>query len=337
MQVGLIYGGQGAEELSNLATIKSIETVLKRFGIKFLRVYLNRKISLPKILNNDLFFVVDSNSKDFNYREKIFKFIRNARKKIIGQTNSVFLRSQNKQACIRLFRRAGINVAASIVVPSEDVPSLKTRLTINRFVSKIGFPLIVKDNFGSSSQNLFYCQNALDLNDKLIHLSSRCREILIEEYIKGKEVTCPIVTLYGVETPLPPIELSYEGPIYDFILKNKTFQNKIYIPPRLPSTTINTIQRISLRACHVIGIKYRGRVDFRTKGNTLYILETNCEPVLGKNDFVARSAQKAGISYANLITGLLANDPKFVQYAKKKNSHLFQYINKNKITRKAKQ
>lgn len=191
---------------------------------------------------------------------------------------------------------------------------------------KIKYPLIIKDNLGSSSENVFFCRNESDVKYNIPSIYNQNKEMLIEEYIAGREFTIPFIQIFGQGLILNPIELIYNGPIYSYKIKNNSFRVKMVVPAKLNIISKRTIRDIVIKANKSIGTSYYSRLDIKLKNGKPFIIEINDEPTLCINDFVTKSAKSLGISYPKLIIGLLSNFSAFTKYAKDNNDKLYRFI-----------
>jgi len=324
MIIGIVFGGKGVEKQYGLEACRDIERVLHRFRIKSKRICLNKNFTLKNLKEIDLFFIIDSNCEDYSKRRLLFNHISLSNTDFIGQKDKTFKLARNKFISNRIFRQNGISTPKSLLIDSQETFRKVKRSLGNKF------PLIAKDNFGSSSENLEICFDEGEFTKKTESLLKKCSQVIIEEFIEGTEITSPFVRLFGKDSVLNPIEIKYEGLIYDFETKNETDGNCIEIHPNLSRHSFDKIKRITTKASCVIESDFCTRVDFRIKYGIPYVLEINSEPALSKYDFLAICAKLSGVSYSQLIIGLLANSPKFVLHAKENNPKLYEFINRVK-------
>lgn len=326
MIIGIVFGGKGVEKQCGLEACQDIEYVLDRFYIKSKRICLNRKEDLidENLKRVDLFLIVDSNCDDYSRRDILFNFISKNQSEFIGQKDKTFKLARNKFISNRMFRQNGIRTPKSILIDSTETLKKNKQPFGNKF------PLIVKDNFGSSSENIEICFEERDFIKKTELLLKKCSQVIVEEFIKGIEITSPFARLFGSGFAFNPIEIKYKGLIYDFETKNEIDGNCIEISSNLNKHLSKKIQKITIEANCVIESDFCTRVDFRMKGEVPYVLEINGEPALPKYDFLANCARLSGISYNELIIGLLANSSRFVTDAEKNNLKLYRFINKAK-------
>ena len=185
MVIGIIFGGTGAEELINLQAVKDIEAVFGHYNLTTRRFYLNapsfKKRSFQGV---NIFLVVDSNCKDKRNRRKIIQYIKKHKIPFIGQSESTISLARDKKKFNTLLSGRGIHTPASLIFDSKKLKSSVLE-QCTTFTKKIGYPIIIKDNFGSSSENIVLCENDEEFMEKYNTIAQKCKKILIEQYIGG--------------------------------------------------------------------------------------------------------------------------------------------------------
>lgn len=186
---------------------------------------------------------------------------------------------------------------------------------------RTNFPLIVKPNKEGSSKgimdaNIVYNKKQLEERIRII-TESIGGEILVEEYIDGREFT---VSVLGNEKPvvLPIVEQKF-----DFLPKgmNKIasyelkwfYEDKLEdlkeaydCPAKISSELQKEIEETSIAIYKFLGVRDCSRIDYRLdKEGNLYFLEINTLPGMIPDENVISyfplSARKAGINYVNLV------------------------------------
>ena len=70
----------------------------------------------------------------------------------------------------------------------------------------------------------------------------------------------------------------------------------------LEAPMVKKIERVCKKIFRILELRDYGRIDLRlTWDNKIYILEANANPDLAYGEEVAEAAEKAGITYQNLI------------------------------------
>ena len=131
---------------------------------------------------------------------------------------------------------------------------------------------------------------------------SNYREILIEEFIPGREIQ---VAIMG-KKKLGAIELKPKRKFYDYEAKyNIKAKTKHIIPVNLSKIKLKKVMNIALKAHNLIGCRGITRSDFKFSRNKFYLLEINTQPGMTKLSLVPEIAEYAGIEFIKLIEWII--------------------------------
>jgi len=162
------------------------------------------------------------------------------------------------------------------------------------------FPVVIKPTNEGSSVGVYIC-NKYNFFKNLRRLNNE-KEILIEEYIPGREIQ---VAIMG-NKKLGTIELVPKRKFYDYKAKyDKNAKTKHVLPVNLPVKKINEIENVALKAHKITGCKGITRSDFRFHNNKFYLLEINTQPGMTELSLVPEIAKHKGISFYNLIKWMI--------------------------------
>ena len=165
---------------------------------------------------------------------------------------------------------------------------------------KLGYPVVIKPINEGSSLNVFIC-NKSNLKNKLKKLEFY-KEILIEEYIDGREIQAAILG----NKKLGAIELKPRRKFYDYEAKyNSKAKTEHIIPVDLNKTKYNELMKISLRVHKLLGCRGVTRSDFKYYKNKFYLLEINTQPGMTKLSLVPEISSYHGINFINLLNLIL--------------------------------
>ena len=181
-----------------------------------------------------------------------------------------------------------------------DSNILKKRKIINKIKSKLKFPVIIKPINEGSSVDVFICseKNLIKNLKKL----KKYKEILVEEYIGGREIQ---VAILG-KKKLGAIELKPKRKFYDYKAKySLSAKTEHLIPVNLSSKNMNKVLDISLKAHNCLGCKGVTRSDFKFYNNKFYLLEVNTQPGMTKLSLVPEIAAYKGMDFLNLLEWIL--------------------------------
>lgn len=181
-------------------------------------------------------------------------------------------------------------------------------LDFNSIIGTLNFPLIIKPCYGGSSLDIKVVNDTKQLKEVLPTLSSESNEYIIEEYIKGIEVTCGVIEKNGNPEALPPIEIDVKAPYFDYNSKYGTSEIEQFIPARLEEDMMQEIKDISVKIHQLLGCKDISSTDFIiAPGNNIYTIETNTIPGLTKTSLVPKAARNMGIDFSKLLDIIIEN------------------------------
>lgn len=181
---------------------------------------------------------------------------------------------------------------------------------ISKVKKKLGnLPYFVKPHNQGSSVGVSIVREAIAFPSALKLAFKYSDKVLVDEYIRGKEVTCPIL---GNEEPyaLPLIEIvPKKGEFFDYKSKYEDQGADEIVPARISSELTKKTQELALAVYKLIGCRGFARVDFILKDNKYPIcLEINTIPGLTAASLFPKSAKYMGVSYPELLD-------KIIQYA----------------------
>ena len=171
---------------------------------------------------------------------------------------------------------------------------------IKKIDKKLKFPVVIKPINEGSSVHVYICNKKNFM--KNLNLLNIYKEILIEEFIPGREIQ---VAIMG-NKKLGTIELKPKRKFYDYEAKyNPKANTKHIIPVNLDKKNLKKITDIAYKAHRVIGCRGVTRSDFKFYKNKFYLLEINTQPGMTKLSLVPEIARHEGISFIKLIEWIL--------------------------------
>ena len=127
-------------------------------------------------------------------------------------------------------------------------------------------------------------------------------EILIEEFMKGKEITVGILE----DIPLPMIEIVPKSGFYDFHSKYTKGETQYILPARISRGKYLYAQEISLKAFQTLGCSGVARVDLMTDENeNPFVIDVNTMPGMTETSLLPKAASYAGIPFEDLVERIL--------------------------------
>jgi len=177
----------------------------------------------------------------------------------------------------------------------------------SQIATMFGFPVVIKPCDSGSSVGISLVQNLEGLADAIERSLIERPRVIAQEFIKGVEVTCPVLDDGRDEvTPLPPIEIVPTSEVfYNYEAKYASGGSDHIIPPRLADATIASIQKIAARAHQALGCSGMSRTDMIVRDNEIFVLEVNTIPGLTNTSLLPHAAAAAGMDFSALLDHLI--------------------------------
>ncbi|GAB4148745.1 MAG: D-alanine--D-alanine ligase [Patescibacteria group bacterium] len=176
---------------------------------------------------------------------------------------------------------------------------------LDKFVGEAGLPLILKPSRGGSSVDTHKVNSIEDLR-KLVRTQPKEDIWLVQEFIAGREFTCPVFKNSTGELilDLDPGEILIGEEIFDYGVKysDDNASQEVFPVPNASTELISKIKLVSQKIHDLIGADGLSRSDFRyTADGKLYFLEINTNPGLTSASLCPKSAAAQGITYQQLL------------------------------------
>ncbi|WP_321493457.1 D-alanine--D-alanine ligase [uncultured Desulfobacter sp.] len=208
--------------------------------------------------------------------------------------------AMNKLMAKRLYRQAGIPtpdyISISTHTPDPDPQRLKA----------IGLPIVVKPVCAGSSVGMSIVSDEKDLPAAIENGFQNDDTLILEQYIKGTELTCGVLGNQDPEA-LPVIEIvPGEGhDFFDYQAKYVAGETHEICPARIDEQTTQRVYQLAVEAHRTLFLKGYSRTDMMLKDGQLYVLETNTIPGMTATSLFPQSAAKAGIEFGDLMDKLI--------------------------------
>jgi D-alanine-D-alanine ligase len=136
------------------------------------------------------------------------------------------------------------------------------------------------------------------------------RQVLIEECIGGRELTCAVLGEGAAARALPLVEIRAPEANYDYHHKYFSDATQYLCPAPLDEELVQRINALCVRAYQAVGARGWGRIDvmLRREGerDQPYLLELNTAPGMTDHSLVPMAARAAGIEFTQLVLRILA-------------------------------
>lgn len=214
--------------------------------------------------------------------------------------------AMDKRRSRQLFGFNGIPTPAYLSVERTEFPSRESSLAAE-IQQTLGFPCVVKPNAQGSSIGVSLVKDGEHLGPALDVAFGLDDLVLIEEYLRGTELTCAILDDFERATPvaLPLVEIVPRREFFTYEAKYTPGAAEEICPARLPMAAVWRAQSAALRAYRVLGCADFARVDLFVREADVAVLEVNTIPGLTEGSLYPRAARAAGIEMPALVDRLI--------------------------------
>jgi D-alanine--D-alanine ligase len=194
------------------------------------------------------------------------------------------------------------------VLSALDIPAPRgIRLTRSQAlasdpIQSFGLPCIIKPRSQGSAVGVSIVRDAKGWTDAVRDASVGGDEILIEEYIEGREFTVAILE----DRALPVVEITPHDAFYSYAAKYTPGGSTHTVPAELPPAQVEQLQRAAFAFHQALGARDYSRIDvLLDRAGRMAVLECNTLPGLTPLSLFPDAARAAGLSYEALIDRLV--------------------------------
>lgn len=316
IRVAVLSGGPSAEHGVSLKTAAQVMKNLdkRKFSARLLKISKTGKWPVaPQNFRKNFDIVFIAMHGEYGEDGRVQKILEHAGVPYTGSGPAGSRLGLDKARSAAVFRRAGL------LVP---------RFVRNKTRHNFFYPVVIKPNDRGSSVGITIVKSPKKLASAVAKARKFSRDILIQEYIKGREFTCGVLEVSGRPHAFLPTEIIPRASIFfDYKSKYAKGGSQEITPPRLPKNKIAEIKKIALAAHRAVGARGFSRTDvilssqtspLRKRnqispssllvrqgggwvGDKFYILEINTIPGMTEASLLPKAARASGISFKKLL------------------------------------
>lgn len=196
----------------------------------------------------------------------------------------------DKSMCNTVVRSFGIVNVANNVITRKTAP-----LSLEEIMQRLRLPVFVKPTSGGSSIGMSKVCKKEDLLAAVEKAFGVWHDVMIEEFIEGRELSCGVMEIDGEIKALPVTEIVPMNEFFDYEAKYKGKSNELTPAPISPELTaeIQYLTEEIYKGLHCSGVC---RVDFihDEKQNKVFFLEINTTPGQSAQSIVPQQVRAMG-------------------------------------------
>ena len=312
-KVAVIEGGFSKEKAISIKSAKTVFENLDRTKFLPVRVLIDEKEWTAydeegryTIDKNDFSFIKKGQKVTFDYAFIAIHGTPGEDGKLQGYLDMVGVPYNTSSAaitaltfqkfhCNQFLKNFGINVPEGTLIKPEDVIKKK------QIIEKVKLPCFVKPTDGGSSFGVTKVKKDNELLPAIKEAFENGSEVIVEQNIEGREVTCGVYRDSEGIKALPITEIISENEYFDYDAKYNG-KSKEITPAELSEEITNKIKALTKKIYGILGMKGIVRMDYiLTKDEVPFLIEINSVPGMSKESIIPQMAKADNIELSTLF------------------------------------
>ena len=201
----------------------------------------------------------------------------------------------NKYACKTFLKDFDVLSAKARLIRKND------EINAADLVAYLGLPMFVKPNNGGSSFGVTKVKSTNQVIPAIEKALQEDTEIILEEYIEGREFTCGVFCSDTENYVLPVTEIVSKSEFFDFDAKYNGESDEI-TPARLNPDQTRECQKLTFKIYKFLRCHGVVRIDFLLKNGQFYFIEANTVPGMSKESIVPQQIRAMDMQVGEFFT-----------------------------------
>ena len=316
-KVAVIEGGYSKEKAISIKSAKTVFDNLDRNKFNPTRVLIDEKEWTAYdnegryfIDKNDFSFIKNGTKHNFEYAFIVIHGTPGEDGKLQGYLDMIGVPYNTSSAaimaltfqkfhCNQFLKNFGINVPEALLIKSEDA------IDERQIIDKVKLPCFVKPTDGGSSFGVTKVKKQSELLPAINEAFNHGSEVIAEENIEGREVTCGVFrNSEGVQT-LPITEIISENEYFDYDAKYHG-KSKEVTPAELTDLMTNEIQSLTKEVYGILGMRGIVRMDYIVNyGGIPFLIEINSVPGMSKESIVPQMVKAQNLNLEKVLNNII--------------------------------
>lgn len=310
----VLRGGPSAEYDISMKTGSSVLKALNEFGYHTRDIIITKSSdwmedgvikSLDKLLiGTDVVFICLHGA--YGEDGQLQKSIQHYGVPFTGSRSIPSSAAFNKPTTKKLLQRHGLVLPEHCLISANDFPYLDR--IVSEIYASFGPEYLVKPVASGSSIGATFVRAGESLLAVLNHLLLQYDDLMVEEYIRGKEATVAVLDDYRGESTytFPAIEIipPTNSDFFDEKAKSSSSTRKICPGNFTYSEKVKLADTAAL-VHNALGLDQYSRADFIIRGGEVYFIEVNTLPSLTIDALYPQATASVGLYYNDLIDKLV--------------------------------
>jgi D-alanine-D-alanine ligase len=200
----------------------------------------------------------------------------------------------NKRDTLSVLSKFNIPKANSIYLSKGDA------IDGNDVAQQLGLPFFVKPNQSGSSLGVSKVNSLEDFDKALEFAFAEDNDILIESYLKGREVSVGVIKYKGETKVMGITEILSENDFFDYEAKYLGKSEEV-TPANLSEEIKNSVEETAKKVYEALGMSGFSRTDFIIMNDVPHFIEINTNPGLSPQSIFPQQAAYSNMAMSDLL------------------------------------
>jgi D-alanine-D-alanine ligase len=200
----------------------------------------------------------------------------------------------NKRDTLSVLSKFNIPKANSIYLSKGDA------IDGNEVAQELGLPFFVKPNQSGSSLGVSKVNSLEDFDKALEFAFAEDNDILIESYLKGREVSVGVIKYKGETKVMGITEILSENDFFDYEAKYLGKSEEV-TPANLSEEIKNSVEETAKKVYEALGMSGFSRTDFIIMNDVPHFIEINTNPGLSPQSIFPQQAAYSNMPMSDLL------------------------------------
>lgn len=295
MKIGVIMGGISSEREISLKSGESILENIDTNKYDIAKIVIDKKDDIVnKVRDEKIDFALLALHGQFGEDGTVQSVLQSLDVPYSGCGPLSSAACMDKDMSKNLLKAAGIRTAPWINL--RDISELNFE-----DIEELGYPVVIKPTHGGSSVATFIIKDKSEVLNAVEEGFKWDNEVMIEKFIKGEEITCPILA----NEMYPVVAIKPNAEFFDYAAKYNDGGSDEFVI-ELEENLHKEVEEMALATYRALKCSVYARVDMIvTEEKVPYILEVNTLPGMTKNSLFPKSAAGKNMSYSELIDSII--------------------------------
>ena len=205
----------------------------------------------------------------------------------------------NKYFSNDLAMQYGVNVARTILLRKGDIWNAET------MAKEVGLPCFVKPNKAGSSVGVSKVYDIDGIPEAINKAFAEDDEVLVQQFIKGREMACGVFTIDGKVQVLPVTEIVSENDFFDYEAKYTVGLAAEITPAPISEEKSAECKKLTDYLYRKFNCKGVVRFDYFLVDDAWWFLEVNTVPGFSAESIIPKQAKAAGYQLKDFFGSLV--------------------------------